>query len=396
MKKNIVIGITGGIAAYKILDLSKKLIKNDFIVYIIMTESASRIVPPDEFKKINIPVFTELFPLGFDKAMILKKRSVEHIRLADIADIMLIAPATANTIAKISHGIADNLLTTVSLATKAPVIICPSMNVHMWENPLTQENIKRLSSFGYDLVHPDEGDLACGYTGVGRLPEIDRIYNKVTAKINYTNILAGKNIVITAGATREYIDDIRYITNASSGKMGRAIAFACKNAGANTLLLSSGEDFHTVDQLWRLLKKHIARADICIHTAAIGDFLVKNKFTGKLKSGNNVQINLEPQQKLASRIKKLNPNITLIVFKAEWGGSKKIQFENAYNTLIQHSADAVVLNDVSKKNRGFNSDSNKVTIILPNRRSYTSKQLSKEKIAHFIIEKTIEKLHHNI
>jgi phosphopantothenoylcysteine decarboxylase/phosphopantothenate--cysteine ligase len=227
-KKTIVFGISGGIAGYKTPDLIKYFKKSGFEVRVILTKTASRMFEKDLFGKAcgHTPK-SEMVPVGFNFRDVLKKEQVEHIRYSDIASAVIIAPATANIIGKIVNGIADDLLTTVVMATTAPVIICPSMNVHMWENPIVAENIKKLINNGYIIIPPEKGRLACGYEGVGRLADLNSIYETVISIINRRNRLKGKRILITAGGTSEPIDAVRVISNKGSGKMGTAIAQEC-------------------------------------------------------------------------------------------------------------------------------------------------------------------------
>lgn len=270
-KKTIIVGVTSGIAAYKTLDLVRSLKKDGANVFVVMTKSAMAMVPSSKFKKTSgNKVYSELFKKGFDYKDILKIRRVDHIDLADKADVVVIAPATANSIAKIAHGIADDFLTTMLLATTAPIIICPSMNVHMWTNPLVQENIAKLKNLGYHIIEPEEGKLACGYEGKGRLAHIKMIKNEVAAQLKYRNSLAGKKIIVTVGGAVEKIDDARAISNRSSGKMGVAIAESCFLQGAEVLLVRSKTSvstrynikqivFETADELEGILKKEVKK-----------------------------------------------------------------------------------------------------------------------------------------
>jgi len=230
--KNIVLGVTGGIAAYKAAELVSRLKKLNANVDVIMTEAAAKFVTPLTFQSLSQnPVVVDMFAEP-------KRWEIEHISLAEKADVFVIAPATANIIGKIANGIADDMLSTTVMATKAPVIIAPAMNKNMYENPILQENIKKLKSLGYRFVNPSTGRLACGTYGVGRLAEIDDIIREILYVLNVKRDLDGKVVMVTAGPTQEFIDPVRYITNRSSGKMGYAIAEAARDRGAKVILIT--------------------------------------------------------------------------------------------------------------------------------------------------------------
>src|SRR3989338_7809812 len=237
--KNIVIGVTGSIACYKVLDLIKKLRKEKANVYVIMTYGSQKLADKKDFEKAsNNKVYTDLFEADINyKDYIKKNKPIKHISLADIADLFLICPATANVIGKIANGMADDLLTTSIMATNAAVLICPAMNVKMWKNPVLQSNIKRLKELKYEFVEPEYGDLACGYKGMGRLANLQKIINRAETIIERRNNLAGKKILVTAGATSEEIDPVRVITNKSSGKMGVYMAEEAFLRGADVTLI---------------------------------------------------------------------------------------------------------------------------------------------------------------
>src|SRR3990167_2693469 len=236
---NIVIGVTGGIACYKSLDLIKELRKNGANVHVIMTESAMHLVDIKDFEKASgNEVQTNLFHPKINYADYIKKnKPIKHISLADIADLFLICPATANVIGKIANGIADDLLSTSIMATNASVLICPAMNVKMWKNKIMQENVKKLKNMNYEFVDPEYGELACGYKGVGRLANLDKIIDRIKIIIERRSNLKGKKIIVTAGATSEEIDPVRVITNKSSGKMGVYIAEEAFLRGADVTLI---------------------------------------------------------------------------------------------------------------------------------------------------------------
>ncbi len=396
-KKTVILGVTSGIAAYKSLELIKLLQNEDFQVHVIMTKSAQQMVSKKEFEEVSgNKVHTELFEDAFDYKDILKTRKVDHIDLADKADVFVIAPATANAIAKLAHGIADDFLTTTVLATTAPIIVCPSMNVHMWENPVTQENISTLRKREFIIVDPEKGPLACGYEGQGRLATLTHIKDEVVRLLKQSKRLQGKKILITAGGTQEPIDGVRSITNRSSGKMGIALAEECYLQGADVILLRATnsvaprylmqeELFQTVGDLFELLKKYVVSSDIIFHTAAVSDFQVEQPTIGKIPSSQKIQISLIPQIKLIDHIKKLNPKIHLIGFKAEYGLREEELIQSAFKKLQITNADAIVANDISKQQSGFESDMNEVSIIFPDKTVKKIPHASKKEIANEIV-----------
>ncbi|MEK6876802.1 MAG: bifunctional phosphopantothenoylcysteine decarboxylase/phosphopantothenate--cysteine ligase CoaBC, partial [Nanoarchaeota archaeon] len=295
--KNIVIGVTGSIACYKVLDLIGKLRKSGANVYVIMTKSATKLVDIKDFEKISgNEVQTDLFLPNIDyKDYIKKNKPIKHISLADIADLFLICPATANIIGKIANGIADDLLSTSIMATNAPVLICPAMNVKMWKNKIMQENVKKLKALNYEFVDPEYGDLACGYKGVGRLADLGKIAERIKTTIQRRSGLKGKKILVTAGATSEEIDPVRVITNKSSGKMGVYIAEEAFLRGADVTLIRGANSvepqyhfkdikIYSVNDLFNEIKNNIKDADVVIHAAAVSDFTIENKSSKKIKS----------------------------------------------------------------------------------------------------------------
>lgn len=377
MNKTIVVGVTGSIAAFKSLELVRELKKEGLNVEVVMTKSAARIIPAEKFQKASgKKVYLELFEKDFNYQNVLKKREVEHIELAKKADVVVIAPATANIIAKIANGIADDCLTTTILATTAPVIICPAMNTNMWNNPLTCENISKLKKLGFLIIEPTSGMLACGDVGKGKLMEISQIKKEVLTELRYTQNLKGKRIIVTSGATSEKIDAVRYITNRSSGKMGIAIAEECKRQGADILLLRSKNSkqprylikeqlFSSTNDLLNLVRTNVKNYDYFYHAAAVSDFSVKNPKIGKLSSTSRQKIELEPQIKIIDEIKKFNPKIHLIGFKTIFDYPRKDQEEAGRKKLQESKADAIIVNDISKNGQGFESDFNEVLIVSP-------------------------------
>lgn len=401
----VVLGITSGIAAHKTLDLIRLLKLDGIDVRVILTEAARHMVDATEINTLTgHTAYTELFGPEFEYASILKNRTVDHIRLADSADVFVIAPATANTIAKLAHGLADNMLTTTALATVAPIIVCPSMNVHMWHNPVTRDNMKRIKQLGHIVVDPQAGMLACGYEGMGRLADVSIIHKAITEQLRRTTQLKGKKILVTAGGSIERIDDIRAITNRSSGKMGVAIAEACALRGADVLLLRATsavsprytmrqETYSTADDIAVLLQRHIPACDVVFHTAALSDFTIDNPRHGKLKSDKPATLKLKPRVKLLDRIKTWNPDIYLVAFKAEFNLSRKALVSRAKKRMNESSADAIIANDVAPGDRGFESDDNEVTIITSDSPPLTIPLASKRDVAEQIITHLAARFH---
>ncbi|MBW2976246.1 bifunctional phosphopantothenoylcysteine decarboxylase/phosphopantothenate--cysteine ligase CoaBC [Candidatus Woesearchaeota archaeon] len=397
--KNIVIGITSSIACYKVLGLIEKLRKLNANVHVIMTKNALELADIKDFEKASDnKVYSDLFDPGINyKGYIKNNKKIKHIGLADIADLFLICPATANIIGKIANGIADDLLSTTVMAVNAPVLICPAMNVKMWKNPIVQENIKKLQKLNYEFVEPEYGMLACGYEGVGRLANPDKIIERTGAMLKRSSDLKGKRILVTAGATSEEIDPVRIITNKSSGKMGVYIAEEAFLRGADVTLIrgiSSVEPrYHfrdikitTVEDLLREIKKNINNQDIMIHTAAVSDFTINNKAKHKIKSGQNLHLELTPTTKIFEKIKKLNKKIFLVGFKAEYNVSEKELLSRAYNLLKSANADIVVANDVGKKQCGFDVETNEVFLAGKNKKAVHLKLAGKRVIGNRILD----------
>jgi phosphopantothenoylcysteine decarboxylase/phosphopantothenate--cysteine ligase len=390
MSANIVLGVTGGIAAYKSLEVASRLTKLDYNVYTIMTEAAAEFIKPITFHSLtHLPVESKLFSTTTSE--------VKHIGLADKADLFLIAPATANFIAKAAAGIADDLLTTVILAAQAPIMIAPSMNVHMFENPVVQRNMKTLEELGYKIITPDAGYLACGYTGRGRLPAPERLVEGIKKELSQKD-LKNKKVLITAGPTREAIDPVRFLTNYSSGKMGYALAKAASYRGADVKLISGPTNLESplgvnlikvksaADMKNEVLKE-AETADIIIMAAAIADYRPQEYSTQKIKKEDRaLNINLERTTDILAELGKRKKNSQLLIgFAAE---SENL-LENAQQKLRKKRADYIVANDISDKNIAFGSDKNKVSI-LSEEGSTKLPLMDKDKLAHKIFNYIID------
>lgn len=401
--KKIVIGITGGIAGYKSIDLIRQLRILGAEVHVIMTEHSTHLVDKQDFEKISGNVVqTSLFQPKINYAdYIRKNKKIKHISLADIADVFIICPATANIIGKIAGGIADDLLTTSVMATNSPVLLCPAMNVKMYKNPIVQENVRKLRKLNYHFVEPEYGELACGYMGFGRLAGLDKIIRRIALLVKKIDF-SGKKILVTAGATYEKIDPVRVITNKSSGKMGIRISEQAYLRGAEVILLRASnsivpdynineESFDTVYDLQNKIAKHIKNSDIVIHCAAVSDFTVLKISDKKIKSSQAVNLELTPATKIFENLKTLKPNIFLLGFKAEHDVSKKELIESAYKILKKADADLVVANDVSKIGVGFDVDTNEVYVVDKNenvnRIGLADKRIIADKILDLVLEK---------
>lgn len=365
--KNILIGITGGIAAYKIPELVRLFVKANANVEIIMTKSACEFVTPYTLSilsknKVHIKLFEEI-----------NEYDVKHISLADKADLFLIAPATANIIGKIANGIADDLLSSTVMATKAKVIIAPAMNVNMWENPITQENIKKLELGGYEFIYPESGELACGYKGKGRLADINVIFKRAKDFFNNNKPLKGKKILITTGGTREYIDPVRFVGNKSSGKMGFAIAQQAIKLGAEVTIISTVDlqldnarviKVKSALEMLDEMKKIFPASDILIMTAAVADYRPENYSDRKIKKEpdkDEICIKLVKNPDLLKEMTSIKKDNQLIVgFAAETDNL----IENAKRKLESKNIDMIVVNDVSRTDIGMASNYNEVTAIL--------------------------------
>lgn len=361
--KRILIGVTGGIAIYKVLDLISRLKKQGAKLDVIMTKAATELVSPITFQTMaRTKVHTEMFLESSDY-------SVEHISLSEKCDFALIAPATANTIAKVAYGIADNLLTTTILACDKPVIFATAMNVNMYNNVATQNNIRTLQERGYHFIDCGEGFLACNTFGKGRMAEpveiIDYLEHFVTEKD-----LKGKKILVTAGPTVERIDPVRFISNDSSGKMGYSIAKAARNRGAEVTLISGPTkldrlngintlDIVSAEDLFTAIESEFDKTDVLIMSAAPADFKVVNSSDRKIKSSKVPVIKLEKNKDIISHFGSIKENQTIIGFAAETDNLEK----NAEEKLRKKNLDFIVANDVSKPGAGFNVDTNIATII---------------------------------
>ncbi len=360
----LVLGVTGGIACYKAVELVRLLVKDGFVVQVIMTRGAMEFVTPLTFQTLSgMPVATETFNLT-------QESEIGHINLADSADLFVIAPATANVIGKIAAGIADDLLTTVLMATKAPVLIAPAMNIHMYENPILQENVRKLRRLGYHFIEPAEGYLACGYEGKGRLPEPEKILEE-TRRLLKKKDLVGEKLLITAGPNREPLDPVRYLSNRSSGKMGYALARAAIRRGAEVALISGPTELEppagarltsvtTAAEMRHAVLEQFSGCTAVIMAAAVSDYRPVDFARQKIKRGKGpIELRLEPNPDILKEISARKNGKMLVGFAAETGEL----VANATKKLKDKNLDMIVANNVSEAGAGFDLDTNVATIL---------------------------------
>ncbi len=389
--KTIVLGITGGIAAYKAADIASKLTQAGARVEVIMTESATKFIAPLTLRSLTgRPVVTDMFELAAEF-------SIEHVALAEAADVVVIAPATANVIAKLAAGIADDMLCTTVLATKAPVIVAPAMNVNMFENPITQDNLAKLKARGFIIVDPAYGRLASGKMGLGRLAEVEEIIGTIQQVLGRSGDLAGKRIVVTAGGTQEPIDPVRHIGNRSSGKMGYAVAEAARDRGAEVKLITAPtslpepagiEVIHieTTLQMKEAVAKATAQADALIMAAAVADYQPKSVAKAKIKKETpSLTLELVRTPDILTEVK---GDFLKIGFAAE---SEDV-VANARQKLEKKHLDLIAANDITAPDSGFGVDTNKVTLIDRNGKIESLPLLTKREVADRILDKVVELL----
>lgn len=387
--KTILIGISAGIAAYKICELVRMYKRAGAKVRVMMTPNSLHLVTKLTLESLSQ---NEVFVENFD----IKEYKPEHISLCDEADIMVLAPATANTISKIANGICDNLLTSTVCAFNKPIIIAPAMNTNMWNNKFVQENLQKLANNNYHICNPECGFLACGTEGVGRLCELDIIYNKTVEILNENKKLAGKKIVISAGGTVEKIDPVRYISNFSSGKMGVALADEAYQMGAEVTLVSTFETkkpykvtkIQSAIEMEKEISQYNNNVDCIIMAAAVADYRVKDYSEQKMKktSDDEIEIKLVKNPDILKKISAESNTTKIVGFCAE---SENL-LENAKIKIKNKGCDYLIANDISRKDIGFSSDENEVYILDNNCNIEHFEKDSKINIAHKILEKIFE------
>ena len=391
--KNVILGVTGGIAAYKSVDLASRLRKAGANVHVIMTKGAQNFVTPLTFREITgNPVTTTMWGE-------VTNHNVEHIALANLADLVIVAPATANFIAKCAMGMADDMLTTTLLATKAPIFFAPAMNSNMYENQLTQKNIDVLIESGWNFIPPESGHLACGTDGVGRMPEPADIVDFVHFTMAFAADMLGIKVLVTAAGTYEPIDPVRYIGNRSSGKMGYAIAEAAKKRGAEVILVSGpsaltppeGVEFIGVESAAEMrdaVMEHFSEADMIIKAAAVADYRVRNASDQKIKKNDEeLTLVLEKNPDILKELgEKKRTGQILVGFAAE----TQNLLEYAKAKLEKKNLDMIVANDVSRKDAGFNTDTNVVKLLYRNGTIEELPIMTKHKLADELLNRVLK------
>jgi phosphopantothenoylcysteine decarboxylase/phosphopantothenate--cysteine ligase len=366
----IALGVSGGIAAYKAAEIVRLLQDRGIRVQVVMTHAAQEFIRPLTFAALSgEKVITDMFGAGPSEAPNIDS-AVEHIAIAQSIDALLVAPATADVLAKFAHGVATDFLGTLYLATTAPVIVAPAMNVNMWDHPATHANLEILKKRGVRIVEPGTGYLACGMTGPGRLAENEAIIAATMEALGASQILAGETVLLTAGPTREKIDPVRYLSNRSSGRMGYALAEAALRRGARVLLVTGPTAVippeaaevtrvESAEEMRQAVLKLLPQATIVIKTAAVSDYRPKSLASQKIKRSGPMTLELEPTTDILSEIARHKQSQLIIGFAAETQNA----LENARKKLASKSLDAIVVNDVSHEGVGFDSDRNAVTII---------------------------------
>jgi len=388
--KEIIIGVSGGIAAYKSVELVRLLVKEGARVRVVMTQAATAFVGPMTFATLSKgPVLTDLFQKNGES-------EIRHISWAEEADAVVIAPATANIIAKLAHGIADDPLTTLLLAVQKPVLICPSMNVRMYQNPITQENLIRLKNFGFHILEPESGPMACGDSGPGRLPEPQTIVEHLKRSVLSAD-LEGESFLITAGPTQEPMDPVRFLSNPSSGKMGYALAKAACRRGAKVVLITGPTSLdsprgvevvrvRTAKEMEKAVLQYFDSASIIIKAAAVSDYRPVEVLEQKMKKhGENLVVELCRTPDILKRLGGIKGGRILVGFAAE----TENVVENAETKLKEKNLDLIVTNDVSMPDSGFGTDTNRVTLIFRDGRSEPLPLMSKDELADVILDRVM-------
>jgi phosphopantothenoylcysteine decarboxylase/phosphopantothenate--cysteine ligase len=390
--KNIVLGVCGGIAAYKSVELLRGLVKQGARVRVIMTRSAARFVGPMTFNVLSEnPVCVDLFEVKDDAA-------IRHIAWADAAQAVVIAPATANMLAKLAQGIADDALSTFMLAVTCPVMICPSMNSNMFEHPATQRNLERLKADGCVVMSPGEGELACKTIGPGRLPEPDAIVDRLSALLT-AHDLAAKNVLVTAGPTREAIDPVRFVSNPSSGKMGYAIARAAEYRGGRVTLISGPVALEpplnvevvpvvTADEMARAVFARAPRADVIIKVAAVSDYRPVSMQDHKIKKAEGrIELILERTTDILQTVGRRKRSDQVVVgFAAETRDMETY----ARRKVAEKNLDLIAANLIGPTDSGFAADTNRMTLFFADGRQTTLDVMDKDAVAHLILDRIVE------
>jgi len=393
----ITLGVTGGVAAYKSAELVRRLQQEGHSVQVVMTRAACEFITPLTFAALSgQKVVTDLFAKSSTGEANLES-AIEHIAVAQRTDLLLVAPATADILAKFARGLADDFLSTLYLASTAPVIVAPAMNVNMWQHAATQENVAALKARGVHIVEPNAGYLACGMTGPGRLAELDEILKAVQGIAQMKRDLAGETLLVTAGPTCEDIDPVRYITNRSSGKMGYAVAEAGARRGAEVTLISGPTalatpegvervDVRTAEEMLAAARKHFPSCSLAVFAAAVADYRPAEPASSKIKrSKETLTIRLEPNTDILAALAKEKGERIVVGFAAETDHVA----ENARKKLAQKNADLIVANDVTAVGAGFDHDTNIVTLFSRDGRDLPLPRMSKADVAERILDEAM-------
>ena len=393
----ITLGVTGGVAAYKAAELVRRLQQEGYNVQVVMTRSAREFITPLTFAALSgQKVITDLFGDSSGSEANLES-AIEHIAVAQRTDLLLVAPATADIIAKFARGVADDFLTTLYLASTAPVVIAPAMNVNMWNHAATQENVEMLRARGAKIVEPDEGYLACGMTGPGRLAGLEEILAAVREVTKSQRDLEGETILVSAGPTCEDLDPVRYITNRSSGKMGYAVAEAAAKRGARVFLVSGPVnletpagveriDVRTAEEMHRAVVEQFAQASVAILAAAVADYRPVERRGEKIKKGvAPLAISLEPTTDILAEVARNKGEKIVVGFAAETDHVA----EHARKKLASKNADLIVANDVTAEGAGFDRDTNVVTLFSRDGRDLALPKMPKSEVAQRIMDEVI-------
>ncbi|HEV2426070.1 MAG TPA: bifunctional phosphopantothenoylcysteine decarboxylase/phosphopantothenate--cysteine ligase CoaBC [Terriglobia bacterium] len=392
----VALGVSGGIAAYKAAELVRLLQERGLEVQVVMTAAAREFVSPLTFAALSgHKVITGMFgPASGDANL---ESAIEHIAVAQSIDALVIAPATADVLARMAHGLADDFLTTFVLATRAPVVVAPAMNVNMWESPATRENIEALRRRGVRIVDPEEGYLACGMVGAGRLASLESILEAVCGALGLADDLKGETVLVTAGPTEEPIDPVRYLSNRSSGKMGYAIAEAAHRRGARVVLVSGPTRLEapavtvrrvrTAEEMAAAVFDSLPGADIVIMSAAVADFRAAQIESGKMKRGAGPRtLELQPTEDILAGVsRRRGPGQLAVGFAAE---TDRL-LENARAKLVSKNLDMVVANDVTAEGAGFDVDTNIVTFVFPDGRTVPLERMSKFDVAGRLLDEIV-------
>jgi phosphopantothenoylcysteine decarboxylase / phosphopantothenate---cysteine ligase len=393
----IALGVSGGIAAYKAAEIVRLLQDRGIRVQVVMTAAAQEFVRPLTFAALSgEKVITGMFGSGLGDEQANVESAIEHIAIAQAIDALLVAPATADVLARFAEGIANDFLSTLYLATTAPVVVAPAMNVNMWNHAATQANLEILRQRGVRIVEPGKGYLACGMTGSGRLAENETIVAAVMEALGASQDLAGETVLVTAGPTRERIDPVRYLTNRSSGRMGYAIAEAALRRGARVLLVSGPTAIEapgaaeltrveTAEEMLAAVLKLLPESTVVIKTAAVADFRPKAAAGQKIKRKGEMTLILEPTADILAEVARRKTTQVIVGFAAE----TENVLENARKKLASKSLDAIVVNDVSREGIGFDSDRNAVTII-SHGEVVEVPETSKWEVAHRVLDQVVK------